>query len=101
VVGAATQPGEFFSELFPWLVVLIGVTIVGAIVVTVLRRALRDNDGGGDDFTLQGLRDLRAQGHISEDEFQRARAAMLERLRSSASENTSGDGPENAADTPS
>jgi uncharacterized membrane protein len=101
VVAAATQPGELFSELFPWLVVLLGITVVGAIVVSILRRAMRGDVDRSDDFTLQGLRDLRAQGQISEEEFQRARAAMIDRVRGATSENTASDGPENAADTPS
>ncbi|MCP3902510.1 MAG: SHOCT domain-containing protein [Planctomycetes bacterium] len=101
VLGASPQPGELFSELFPWLVVLIGVTIAGSILVSVLRRAMRGESGPVDDFTLQGLRDLRNRGLLSEDEFERARASMIERVRGATSENNDADGPENPAETPS
>lgn len=76
------QPGDLFSKVFPWLAVLIGAAIAGAIIIALVRRALRDEDdadGGG--FTLHDLRRMHGEGKLSDEEFARARDAMIAKVR--------------------
>ena len=103
------QPGDLLAEVVPWLLVLLGVVIVGAIAVHILRpSADADERGSGSatGFSLQELRDLHASGELSDEEFGRARETLLERASASTSENSKsaadgGDEPSNGGDKPS
>lgn len=70
------------AAVIPWLILLVGFTVAGGVVIMFVRRWLRDEKGGGGTgFTLQDLRDLHASGELSEEEFTRARTAMIERAK--------------------
>jgi hypothetical protein len=74
--------GRLFADILPWLLVLVGVVIVGTVVIYFVRRSIQNEAGtsaGG--FTLQDLRELHAAGELSDDEYQRARAAMIGRVK--------------------
>jgi hypothetical protein len=76
------QSGDLFSKVFPWLAVLIGAAIAGAIIIALVRRALRhpgDGDAGG--FTLHDLRRMHGAGTLTDEEFARARDAMIAKVR--------------------
>lgn len=78
VIIASAGSGGLFRALAPWLVTLIVLVIVGWIVVMMLRRMMTgDDDGPNEGFTLHDLRQLRAAGKISEEEFDRAREAII------------------------
>jgi hypothetical protein len=76
--------------------VLLVVVIVGAAVLMALRRTLTRRDGGGaGGYTLQDLRQMHATGELSDEEFERARQSIIERVKSPRSENR---GDENRGD---
>jgi hypothetical protein len=78
---SAAEPGRLFQDTVPWLLAIIGLAVVGGMVIMIVRRMLRSNaDGEAPGFTLQSLRDLRDQGEITEEEFERAREVMIGRL---------------------
>ena len=80
---AATAAGDLFGQVWPWLAALLLVVAVGAVVIYVLRRSLgRSDSAATEGFTLQELRELRASGALSDEEFERAKAAIIGRLTS-------------------
>jgi hypothetical protein len=82
--------------LFRASLLLIGLMFLGLIVVRVRRwRTSEEDTSHSEPWTLQDLRDLRAAGELSEEEFGRLKAAMIaqykQKLPESAGEGT-GDG---------
>lgn len=65
-----------------WIGLLIGAVMAGAVVIMLVRRQLlgRQDGGGSGGLGLEGLRRLRTEGRISEDEYQAATRAMRARL---------------------
>ena len=61
-----------------WSLVLIALLLVGFFAVTRLRQWMKEDDAPVSiGFTLSDLRDLRRQGKMSEEEYERARAKMM------------------------
>lgn len=62
-----------------WSAALMGGLVVGALALFAIRRRLLGGSGGseGAPFTLHDLRQLRARGEMTEEEFEAAKAAML------------------------
>ncbi len=77
---AKAQTGDI---VFWSLVLMAGVAILG-FGVWYLRRWLFSPIGGegGDEWSLQHLRELRSAGELSEEEFQSLRAKMIAQIRS-------------------
>ena len=76
VVPTASRSGSSFSQIWPWLLVLLGVLFAGAILIAVIRRSLRSGDAGwSEGFTLSDLRKLQAEGRLTQEELQRAEQA--------------------------
>jgi hypothetical protein len=72
---AKNDPG---AVLFWGSVLIAAVGVLGLIAWAVRRRFLQDSGaGGGEIWSLQQLRDMRASGQISEAEFERLRAEMI------------------------
>ena len=69
--------------------VLIGV-VVGLLIGRVRRWRTQESDTSGEPWTLQDLRDLHALGELTDEEFERLKAAMLAAYESPSSES----GPE-------
>jgi uncharacterized membrane protein len=81
-IATAPAPESAFGGLLPWIGVLLGMVVVGAIVIAFTRRMLRDESGeAGAGFTLHDLRELHRRGELSDEEFRRAKDAMIGRLR--------------------
>jgi len=73
--------GSLFAHILPWLVALLGVVVIGATGIWVVRRfARQESDDGAGGFTLQDLRNMKASGQLSDEEFNRARDLMIGRL---------------------
>ena len=79
---ADAPPGDsVFAHILPWLVALLGVVVIGAAGIWVVRRLVRrESDGGAGGFTLQDLRDMKTSGQLSDEEFNRARDSLIGRL---------------------
>ena len=79
--AGTSDAGQLFSEVLPWLLVLIAFVVVGGIVLFLIRRQINAGSSGAvEPFTLEGLRRLRAEGQITDDEFEKARAALISRM---------------------
>src|SRR5690349_6149843 len=67
---SADKSGRLFADIAPWLIVLVGVVLVGGVLIFLLRRWLRsDQHGASGGFTLQDLRELHREGELSDEEF--------------------------------
>jgi hypothetical protein len=87
MLSLATEPGELLPSLLPWLLLLLGLVAVGGAVLYAARRWVRDEEQArseGPGFTLQDLRDMHRSGKLSDREFERAKAAMIEQIRRAA-----------------
>ncbi len=81
VAAAAAPPaGSRFGDLLPWLVALLVLVCVGAVAIHVARRIAR-KDAVPEGFTLEDLRRLHGSGQLSDEEFEKARAAVIERAK--------------------
>jgi hypothetical protein len=69
-----------FSDALVWFVGVAGAILGGVIIVLTVRKWSR-RDVRTETFTIQGLRELRARGQISEQEFAAMRAALLSGLK--------------------
>lgn len=77
-LGATVQPGEVFFAILPWMLILIGIVIVGWLLLLFIRRSTGDGESGLDDgFTLGQLRKMRERGEMSDEEFEQARNVIL------------------------
>lgn len=84
---ASRGPGGVFSDVAPWLAILGLLVIVGGVVLLHLRRRLgRDESAPPTGFTLHELREMHARGELTDEEFERARTALLAGVRRSADE---------------
>jgi hypothetical protein len=79
---AGDRSTQLFSNIIPWLILLVGVILAGGVLIFFLRSYLRsDGAGGNQGFTLQDLREMRAAGELTEAEYERAKSMMIGRLR--------------------
>ncbi len=84
--GAASQ---LFSDVMPWLLLLMGLVIVGGVIILLARRLLNDTSSSKQPgFTLHELRTLHAKGELTDEQFDRAREAMIARVADSGPRET-------------
>lgn len=82
---ASPQPEQSLEGFLIWSGILVGVLVVGIMIVARVRRMLEPEDEDTPDgFTLHGLRELRARGQLTDAEFEHARTALIERIKSAA-----------------
>ena len=80
---AAPQPN--FSKIFIWSLALIGVLAVGLVVVSKVKRRLQEPDQPTSmGFTLSDLRQLHKSGRMTDEEFERAKAKVVEAAKKAA-----------------
>lgn len=78
----AATGGELFLNLLPWLAALVALVVIGGIAIFAAKRMLSSSgDSTVEGFTLQSLRDLHAAGELSDEEFAKAKAAMIGQVR--------------------
>lgn len=81
----ATTSGDEVAqvrEIVPWAGLLVVLTVVGFIIIMMIRRTTQsDLDGSSSAFTLQDLRRLHKSGEMTDDEFERAKEAVIGHLR--------------------
>ena len=74
-----------FSKLARPLAILVGVLIVAMVIVSWVRKRLKEPDqpvSAG--FTLSDLRQLHKSGRMTDEEFERAKAKVVEAARRAA-----------------
>lgn len=77
--------GQLFNDVLPWLLLLTGLVIIGGIFIYAARRLLYGSTpSSSEGFTLQTLRDLHKSDKLTDEEFERARAAMIGQVRQTA-----------------
>ena len=81
----ATGGANLVVDVLPWLALLAGLVIVGAATLYLLKRAFSRHVTPTEGFSLQELRDLRAARVLSEEEFERAKASLIERVAANQS----------------
>ena len=87
VMAGAGPAQDAFARILPWIAILIVLVILAAIVLAALRRALHRPPGpDATGLTLHDLRQMLARGAISDEEFRRARDAIIAQTRPSTSE---------------
>ncbi|MBC23793.1 MAG: hypothetical protein CMJ32_07770 [Phycisphaerae bacterium] len=70
------------EQLIPWLGLLLLVVIVGGAFVLMIRRTTKSQGPGQGGFTLEDIRQLHRSGELSDEEFQKAREALIQQARS-------------------
>lgn len=87
VTAQSGGESELFARILIPCVVLIGLIIVAWIVVALVRRRTSASDletASNMPFTLDALRRMHAEGKLTDDEFDRAKARMLHRATGKA-----------------
>ncbi|MDY7108815.1 MAG: SHOCT domain-containing protein [Planctomycetota bacterium] len=99
LIATVDQGSALFREVLPWLVALLVLAVVGGIVIMIVRRWVRSSDAPPEEgFTLHDLRQLHAAGRLGDEEFERAKAKLIERVKAAASENADAEGPHDSPD---
>ena len=73
--------GSSLSEILPATILLLVLVIIGAIIILRVRKMTKGRYIQGVTFTLDQLRALHAKGELSDEEFERAKASMIDNAR--------------------
>ncbi len=72
---------DLFGQVMPWLIMLLGVVVVGGAGIYLVRRMLQGGPSASDQsFTLHELRQMREEGQLSDEEFEQAKALIIGRV---------------------
>lgn len=76
------QEGDATIRLAMWVSVLIIIAVAGFAVASLVRKRMNDamqetGVGSPTDFTLSDLRRMRAEGQITDEEFERAKGRIV------------------------
>lgn len=82
VLSAVGQPKGDVLQVWLWIAVLMVVVVIGGLLLVVIRK--RAQSGGGSNpavgLSLADLREMKADGRLSEEEFERAKAMVIGEL---------------------
>jgi hypothetical protein len=82
LIGSTQSVSHLTREVAPWLLALVAVVFAGALVIYTIRRMMTSKDpAGGGGFALEDLRALHRDGQLSDEEFERAKAVLIGRIR--------------------
>lgn len=76
-----TDPTSLYSIIIPLAIVLVFTGLLLA-VLSMFRRRMKVEESTPRDFTLTDLRELHRQGKMTTQEFERAKALMVEKVQS-------------------
>lgn len=79
--SASSGANSLFASVAPWLGLLLLVVLVGAVIILAVRRYMRSDVKGPEGFSLEDLRQMRRRGEMDDEEYERARAALIGRAR--------------------
>lgn len=84
----AEEDSSGIGSILFWGVVFIVLIVAGVFVVTFIRKRFRDDvdlgTPGGGGFTLPTLRELLKEGKLTQEEFDKAKQAIIEAAQASA-----------------
>lgn len=84
------------SSILVWaigLIILLIVMLVSAVWIKKKMSPTQESTTGGGGFTLADLRELRKSGAMTEEEYERAKAKMVQSLQAAASRKQQAPGP--------
>ena len=93
---AQTSRPDVWQKSLPILLsglgLILGAILFGAVIIWWRRRSLAEEEPSSTEaWTLDDLRRMRADGSLTEEEFQRLRQAMIAAYKSGASETEKAD----------
>jgi len=87
-LGSAPLPhwilaqSETSSSIFFWVAILVVIVFVLIVALAIVRKRMSpDEDFHGEGFSLSDLRQMHKSGQLSEEEFERAKAKMVETMQ--------------------
>jgi uncharacterized membrane protein len=82
MAGVSPDTGFNYGEFAVAMAMLVGLMAVGYVVMALIRRKLRLQQQAAleQPFTLDQLREWYKQGQLTQDEYERAKAKMAQRL---------------------
>ena len=87
--SSLSSTGSAFSELWPWLVALVILILVGGAVIGIIRKWMHSSDDSQQiGFSLGDLRTLHREGKLSTEELKHAEAKIISRVQSGISPET-------------
>ncbi len=85
---------DVFSRVLPWLIGLTVIVVIGGIVLTAIRRSMRSGTTKHEGYTLGDLREMRSRGQLTDEEFEKAKAKVIEAMQEGTSGNSGKDNPD-------
>jgi hypothetical protein len=80
-IGPLAQSPEASVSVYVWLMVLLaGVVLLFGAVAWARKRLSPNEDFHGEGFSLSDLRQMHKEGKLSDEEFDRAKAKMVEAM---------------------
>lgn len=79
--GSGVGADGLLRSILPYLGLLIAVVVVGWFAVVWVRRLMRGDPRRDAGFALEDLRQMHRRGEIDDEEFARAKAALVGRAR--------------------
>ncbi len=70
--------GSAFMDVLPATLLLIAFTVVGGVIIFLVRKNLKQNPTKSSSFTLDELRKMRDEGTMSEEEFEHAKQSIID-----------------------
>lgn len=87
IILGAGGGGSALGSLLPWLLLLMGIVVVGGVIISLIRRWMRGTDTGSQiGFTLSDLRAMHAEGRLSSEELAKAEKKLIDHVRSNLTE---------------
>ncbi|XOV74284.1 MAG: SHOCT domain-containing protein [Phycisphaerales bacterium] len=75
------RSGGNIAEVWVWVVVLLVVVVLGGVLVLLVRKGARgDSDRPALGLSLADLREMKADGRLTDEEFERAKAMVIGQL---------------------
>lgn len=97
IASPPVQGSDLFSQVLPWVIGLIVALVLATVVIMYIRRQINADDESVVGFTLHDLRQLHARGEMSDEEFEKARDAMIGRVKATLQQDID-DEPEDGAE---
>lgn len=84
IVIASQSAEQLFIEILPWIIGLAVIVFIGAGAIYYVRKMMYGQSSALEDgFTLHDLRQLHAKGELNDEEYERAKDALIGRLQES------------------
>ena len=97
ILAAELSPQER-NQIMLALAILLVLVVIGCVGIMLFRRKIRDTDVSTNSadagFSLSSLREMRDRGELTPEEYERARAKVVEKVKSSLAAPADKPGPD-------